>query len=249
MNNQIQKTNNYGKFKTIRGNRGINRKYLTKLAESIKDNNLLPSNPIIVNERMQVIDGQHRLKVAEMLGIDIYYTVVATGSLSDVQMLNTNIRQWTLGDFLESYIAIGRDDYSELKNFSENYGVSISNSMIVLTGGYYANTTKYRLLDSFRDGDFKITQKEYAEKFIKKLSQISKYLEDRVDKDREFLKALEKTYRSGVTQEHLLDKFEKSGKRIRRSSGFKEYIREIEDVISYRSAVVVRIPKNIPVTA
>lgn len=243
--NKIEQTTDYSKFKTIRGNRGINRKYLTRLAESIQEKNLLPQNPIIVSEDMRVIDGQHRLKVAEILSIPIYYTVVDQGTLLDVQRLNSNVRQWTLMDFLDSYIAIGKEDYKTLKDFSDKYGVSLSNSIVLLTGGFYAMKDSKRL-DLFRNGYFKANHKEYASTFAKRLTEISNYISDGVRDDREFIKSLDKMYKTGIKHELLMEKLLKSGHIIKRCLGMKEYIRELEDVISWKNKTILRIAKSDP---
>lgn len=242
--NKVQSTTNYGKFRKVRGNRVINRRYLSKLAESIQENNLLPQNPIIVNERMQVLDGQHRLKIAKLLSFPIHYTVVKTGSLKEVQMLNTNVRQWTANDFLESYVSLGNKDYIQLKEFSESNDISIANSLALLTGGNYSGYGQRQRLEDFRSGDFKANHKEYANKFAKKLVDVSKYLEEGVVNHREFIKALEKTYTSGYTHDYLMEKLKKSKARIKRSVNFKEYIRDLEDVISFRTRSIKRILKG-----
>lgn len=239
----IQETTNYGKFKTIRGNRPLNRKYLTRLAESIRENNMLPENPIMVNSEMKVIDGQHRLKVAEILNIPIYYIVLQTGSLREVQQLNTNVRGWTTKNFLDSYIAIGREDYEYLSEFSEKNDISLSNSMMILTGGYQASK-KGKLFEQFKIGDFKVTQKEYAENFAKKINELARYLENGVKNDRDFVKALERVYRS-VRQEKLITKFKLSGTIISKHGTEKDYIREFEDVLSWKSKTILRLGRAV----
>lgn len=236
----IQKTTNYKKFKKIRGNRKINKTYLTKLAQSIREKNMLPQNPIMVNDKMQILDGQHRLKVAEMINIPIYYVVISSGNLSDVQMLNTNVRGWTVSDFLESYIALGKKDYKDLLDFAESNDLSISNSMYILAGGFQNNTVKSRLIRAFRDGNFKVTHKSYAKEFAKRLGDISKFTEDNVWKDREFMKALEKAYYV-VKHDALMDNLQRSGTKFRRRVTIKDYIRDIEDVISYKKRSIKRI--------
>ncbi len=247
---KIENTINYGKFKTIRGNRDINEKYLSKLSKAIQENNLLPQNPIIVNDRMQVLDGQHRLRVAELLALPIYYTVVTTGSLREVQMLNTNVRSWTTMNFLNSYIAVGKPDYIELKEFSDKSGLSVPNAMALLSGGIsYSGFSDKTRLGSFRGGDFKITSREMAEKFSHRLKDILPYLESGVEGDREFLKALEKTYKAGILHEYLMEKFKLSRSKIHPERTFRGYIRQIEDIISWKSRVLHRIVKEKDITA
>lgn len=65
--NEIKRTNNYDMFKRLEGNRFVDPKKVNKLKKSINEVGYI-SNPIIVNEKMEVIDGQHRLEALKELG-------------------------------------------------------------------------------------------------------------------------------------------------------------------------------------
>ena len=58
--NKVYQTNDLTICKEIGGNRVPNPQHVKRLCSSIKENGML-CNPILVNEKMQVIDGQHRL--------------------------------------------------------------------------------------------------------------------------------------------------------------------------------------------
>lgn len=240
----IKSTKNYKMFKTIDGNRGLNRKYLSRLSESISNNNLLALNPIIVNKNMEVLDGQHRLKAAEIMGIDIYYVVSDNGGLPEVQMLNSNVRGWTITDFLNSHLRLHKKDYKILKDFSEKNGISISNSLRLLTGGFRKDYRETEVLTDFRNGDFKVTHLNYANDFAKKLRDVSKYIEQGTERDRNFIIALTKVYLSGITHETLMEKFEKTKERLHRNSNVKEYVRDLEDILSWKSRNILRLKKG-----
>lgn len=72
----ILKTNDYGLFKSIMANREIDDKHVKRLAKSIARKNLLYIRPLIVNEKMQIIDGQHRLAAAKEIKATVYYLKV-----------------------------------------------------------------------------------------------------------------------------------------------------------------------------
>lgn len=239
---KIEQTTNYGKFKTLRGNRPVNEKYLSKLAKSIQSNNMLPENPILVNRQMMVIDGQHRLQVAEMLSIPVYYIVLKTGGLREVQQLNTNVRGWTTKNFLESYIALGKKDYEILKDFSERNNISLANAMMILNGGNFAAKRK-EVLEAFRNGDYKITQPGYAKAFVKKLNEVSKFLDSNVRNDRNFIRALETAYKT-VSHDKLMEKFVSSGRKVELQATTMAYVRELENVLSYKTKYIKRIGKK-----
>ena len=54
----IMVTENYDMFKKIGGNRKINKANYAKIVKSMKEEQLII--PIVVNERYEIIDGQHR---------------------------------------------------------------------------------------------------------------------------------------------------------------------------------------------
>ena len=72
--NQVIKTNDYNTFKVMPGNRPVNKLHVRRLSKSMEEKHLM--SPILVNEKMQVIDGQHRLEaqksdqIEDMFGTD-----------------------------------------------------------------------------------------------------------------------------------------------------------------------------------
>lgn len=79
---QVHTTKNYYLFKTINGNRDINQLHLTRLSESFKKRHLITI--IIVNERFEIIDGQHRFLVSKDLNLPVYYTILKNYGLNEV---------------------------------------------------------------------------------------------------------------------------------------------------------------------
>ena len=69
MTNKILVTKDYHKFSFLKGNRAINIRHLNNLITSIKEKDL--KMPIIVNEELGVLDGQHRLKAYQTLNLSM----------------------------------------------------------------------------------------------------------------------------------------------------------------------------------
>ncbi len=70
--NKIHETTKYSLFKLLKGNRPIKKVNLANIIASMKMNNFLHLNPILVTSNMEVLDGQHRLKACEELGVKVY---------------------------------------------------------------------------------------------------------------------------------------------------------------------------------
>ena len=114
---QIESTEDYTIFKEITSNREVDEKHVRKLMSSIRTKNLLELNPIIVNNSMQVIDGQHRLEAAKRLKETIYYVVSDKLSKSDIAELNANQKKWSLNDYINYFTIEGVESFQILSKF------------------------------------------------------------------------------------------------------------------------------------
>ena len=94
---QVQVTSNYQIFKTLTSNRKVDMNHVKRLATSMKENpHLFETRPILVNENMFVIDGQHRLKAAQINKQPVYYMVSKGITIEDTRTLNTTQANWTI---------------------------------------------------------------------------------------------------------------------------------------------------------
>ena len=114
--NKVYQTSNLSIFKQIDGNRVPNLQHIKRLSDSIRVNGM-KCNPILVNERMEVIDGQHRLIAAKEAQSFVYYIIVKGYSLSEVHTLNLNQKNWSKKDFMEGYANMGIESYIKLREF------------------------------------------------------------------------------------------------------------------------------------
>jgi len=164
---EIKSTTNYSVFKTLKGNRSVNMKHVMKIITSMKKK--MHHSPIQVNEKMEVIDGQHRLAARKALGAPVEYYVSEGADLSTVQDLNTNTEDWKIDDYLNSYIQKGIKDYVIYKQFLDSYKLSHKVTMFLLSGIY-----KYDA-DNFANGSFKIKDIEKAADLASKLTKVGAY--------------------------------------------------------------------------
>ena len=76
----------YGQFKYIKGNRELVEAHVRKLSDQISKKDF--QIPIIVNEKMEVCEGQHRLEAYKSLGMPITYMIIAGLEIQDIIKLN-----------------------------------------------------------------------------------------------------------------------------------------------------------------
>lgn len=116
----VYETTNYRKFKKMLDNREVSPNRVQKIVKSIDQVGYVMS-PIIVNEKMEVIDGQGRLAAAERLGLPVYYVVAPGIGIEECRAMNLNQSNWNIKDFVNSYSAGGNINYINLTNLMKEF--------------------------------------------------------------------------------------------------------------------------------
>ena len=140
---EIFVTNDYSAFKFLKGNRDI--KQVKRIVDSVREIGQFQS-PILVNEKMEIIDGQHRFAAFSSLGLPIYYQIHQGVGLKETTFLNSSQRRWSSKDFLHSQIALGNENYIYIDALQKKYHgfavqviVSIFHGNISSGGGRHSN--------------------------------------------------------------------------------------------------------------
>jgi len=145
---EICKTREYDKFKLIGGNRDISLSKIKKLRQSISEEDLTNFNPIIVNSKYEIIDGQHRFSALKELDKPIHYIIGDNFKLPQVQRLNAIVSTWGYPDFLASFCKLDKQDYILFRDFNKKFGLRIQECLRL----YGANTRT--LHHAFKTGTF-----------------------------------------------------------------------------------------------
>jgi len=158
---KINKTKDYSKFKSDPFNREVSdTRRVQKIAESMEKFGWIPSFPINVKKdgpHFIVRDGQHRLRAAQSIGIDILYVV--DESAIDIAEVNSTQKNWSVSDYVGSYAARGNPDYNYLAQFSKRTGISPMTS----AGLLYNNVDGGNVRGTVIRGGFQVRNAEYAE--------------------------------------------------------------------------------------
>lgn len=183
--NEVYKTSDLSIFKLIDGNRVPNLQHVKRLSESIRVNGM-KCNPILVNEQMQVIDGQHRLMACKNTNSFVYYIIVDGYSLNEVHTLNLNQKNWTKKDFMEGYANMGVEPYIKLKSFIEKNDDFSFNDCVILCSNTSSNNAdvshKYKIqnpslskIEVFTEGTWAGKDFNIAQDWANKIRMISTY--------------------------------------------------------------------------
>ena len=95
--NEVFETKDYNMFSFISNNRSVSKGHINKIIQSMKKRRLI--SPILVNEKGQIIDGQHRFLAQKELGLPIPYIEQEGYGEKETQILNTNTKNWSLLDW------------------------------------------------------------------------------------------------------------------------------------------------------
>ena len=243
--NHVYKTNDYKKFNHIDGNRSLNMPHVTRLKRSFKEQHLF--NVVLVNDKNEIIDGQHRVRAAKETGRPIYYTIVPGYGLSEVQRLNTNMSNWTKKDYLKAYCDLGYDQYLIFKGFMNQYPMFGLAACEVLLSQHSGNKntstrkderestgTKYIAIRTFEDGDLKIPDYDYSVECAEKLIMIKPYYENynRVL----FIRAMIGIFKhENYSHSQFVSKLKIQPTALQDCSNVEQYKILIEDIYNYRS--------------
>ena len=164
----MKQTRSYDLFKRVYGNREVNLKgpRAAALRKSMEDYGWLDAFPLMarrVNGSLDILDGQHRLAIAEQLRLPVKYVVEKQDV--DIADVNSSSRVWGINDYVNRYAYDGIVDYKMLQQFSNTAGLGISVCMRLLGS---SNT------NALRDGRWEVTKDvNHAEEIVNTMQALS----------------------------------------------------------------------------
>jgi hypothetical protein len=232
---QVHTTTDYSMFKSIDGNRKLNLLHINRLKKSMQEHYLF--TVIVVNEKYEIIDGQHRFNAIRDLELPLHYTVMNGYGLHHVQILNANSANWSTKDYLEAYCDLGYQDYITLAEFLRKYKFNITIGASILIG----NTTGQGGMKAgapfefFKHGTLKVSDQQVrdAEKFMEMLYLFEPYFS--AFKSRSFVFALMKLSNNpDFSMIELLQKVKIQPSALQACVQVNQMISLIEEIYNYK---------------
>lgn len=225
---EIIETKKYSMSGSINSNREVDETHVKKLIKAIQKKNLLKLNPIIVNKKHEVIDGQHRLEAATRMKLPIYYLVSEEISKDDISSLNTNSKSWKPLDYINYWTiegAAGFDIVSRFINDNPHFAHSTCLRMLSIDG---ANS-------GYKEGRVDVSNYQNANK----IAEIVKNFRNHCDFafDRGFVMAIAKIYETGLYDHEVMKKrLETQSRSLVKCISIKQYVEMLEEIYNYRSS-------------
>lgn len=166
---KIYITKDYSIFKKLTGNRSTELERITKICDSIREVGYITS-PILVNEKMEVIDGQGRLEAFKELGIPVEYIIQEGTGIKECISMNVYQTNWSAIDYIKSYKDLNYKSYVLYYKLIEKYkNLNLTTIYTALTG--YGRPE----LKPIREGNLNFTDEQYEEA-IKRLDYLEKFI-------------------------------------------------------------------------
>lgn len=226
----IQRTNDYDKFSFLSNNRDPSRSHIEALKRAFQDyGNLTESQPVLVNERLQIIDGQHRFIAAQELGSPIFYTTVPGLGIQEARQMNILHKNWTTDDYAESYAKGGNMQYIKYLELKEEFG--FSHSVLIS----YAKEGRVKgVFADFRNGTFVIDDLEATRQRLSMLADVTAIIGATLA-DKIFALAFRRAMQAPhYDHVRMLKKLAELQTEFRAFSKQPDALRQLEDIYNYR---------------
>lgn len=239
---KIEFTKNLGLFKFSDLNRNFDsiesKNRIKRIAESMIGDGLLV-DPIIVSNRWIIVDGQHRIKSAEIAKKGIYFIVdhsiknTPKAIFEAARLHNKNSKDWSKLDYLQGFAKQGNKNYKLLEDFRKEFPeFSLTEAMILLAN----SGTKFIKKEDFADGKFVIENMEIAKQWANNLLSLRPYFKDGYNRSsfvRTMMTIVEK--KPEFNFERFLQKVKLNQDKLHICGDKKSYTLLIEEIYNHRS--------------
>lgn len=241
--NCLYVTSDHSRFILDRRNREI--RHNPGLERSLLQKGFLGSFPVVCKwdpkeQRLVVLDGQHRLFYAMKHGIDVCFIIDDGLSIEDAAGLNTTQKSWNILDYINQFEESGIDSYKRLREIREEYrvrGLLVRWTVLVmLLEDGYVNYTGANHSSDFKGGEFRIRFEEETREILDAVLSMQPKLGDTVG-NRMFVAAMSVMYWQDikpVTFEQVVHKLKNSKKNFQPDSSTKEgMLRMIQEAVNW----------------
>jgi hypothetical protein len=157
---KINSTKNYRLFTRSSDNRDTNPGRRRRLKQSMQKYGFLPYFPIVCQRsegKLVVKEGQHRLAIAETLGLPVHW--VEADKDFDIAEINSTAEVWRIRDYAEKFSKNGLSSYTEGLEFAKTHRLPITIAFALLSGSSSWGNAQ----GAFISGSFRIKDRPYAE--------------------------------------------------------------------------------------
>jgi hypothetical protein len=238
---RLRSTKDYGMFVQSRVNRPVNMAKHKALGESMENYGFLPMYPIharpTAGGKYEIVDGQHRFAFAQKLGLPVWFV---TGDENvNVADINKGQTPWHLKDYAMCFAEMGKKDYQEVLDFTEQYSIPISDAAALLSGTICHSNVR----SDYLSGNFKVKTSEMAHR-VASVYQAILAINSKVRNSRLLQAVYAVCYIPGFDVGRLTHNVRRCPEKLLKFSTREAYLVMLEDIYNYgrRNRESVKIP-------
>jgi hypothetical protein len=239
----IGQTYDYPRFRFLESNREVDQANKNIIRRSLEDvPELMPYEPIKVNENWYILDGQHRFEDYRDAGLPVPYMVCPGLRIKHARQLNIIGKKWGPLDYAQSYAKENKEAYKKYLEFRNTFRFDHTTTISYLAGGQRSDIHR-----KFKTGDFMVFDEGKAREYMERLESIADIMGltagngggNRISRQRKFSAPFANALWGAFDHkdfewEHFIGRFEQQHKVVMYASNRrKDYERMIEDVYNW----------------
>lgn len=227
---EILETSDLSIFSFLNENRDVEPSKLTQIRKRMRSHGWEKGSFILVNEKFQVLDGQHRLTVARELKCPVQYIVVNGGDMITVRERNSGGHNWNIINHLGSYVKSGSVHYVLLDKYMKNFPDFRPTECMMLTKNSINSSSR----DVFESGNFETKDMRVAYDWGHKIMSLKPYFKDGYNKSI-FIRAMVRVLlKPEFNFDEFLHKVKQRPSMIFMCGTVDQYLEMIEKIYNYR---------------
>jgi hypothetical protein len=242
----VFQSDNYKNFSFIAGNRPLNENKIKNIIKEIEGgNDVLQYYPIQVkveDNKMLILDGQHRFFISKKLKRPVYYILVHENkTMVEIAKINSNTEKWSNGNYINCYVQAKNQNYITLKNYIDEYGFSVGVCLNMLSNGTSGNATggSRHLQSDFQNGAFEVKTPKEARELAEKVKRFSAFTNWR---SRVFVFAIVRLLQADKYPfDEIVAAFEKHKESYQDKAHWKDHLTQLEGIVNIGKKIRVAI--------
>lgn len=227
----IMESKDYDSFSFINSNRLISEDHVGELIRSINSYGWI-TNPIVVNQHKQIIDGQHRFTALKRMNKPIQYVISYDADIRIVRAMNEHQKAWKVNDHCNLHTNEKVPEFEAFSKFHSIHNLFSKPTLYALVkvslqkNNGWAKKCKSGILD-ITEEELDVCEKriEYVEKYLPMSRAMASgkaaflriinwiYTIEEVDKEKLFIKLNTDQFKSdliylGDSNPHIIDKID-----------------------------------------
>ena len=231
---EIMCTTDYTRFYIKPGQRLIDKQILDALVTSMQNNGFIPLFPIIVRSDGEIVSGQHRYKAAVATNSPIYFIqndALTMDKVREIERIGSP--KWSLGDFVDAWASLGKEDYIWLQNFCSTHEFSL---VVVFNLARFGNVITRK--EDLIHGKMVLTAEDRAR--VLRVYDVAKDLSPFLPKHWKtsaFASAVHAMIRTdGYNHDQMLQRLSYQSTRLVPFLRRNDYIGRLEEIYNYKSS-------------